>query len=146
LQVLTVCWLYNKCMLHRQQAPAILAINVSNLLTVSCGGIKALVRPHSILTLFPIWPDSEGTAARYRNPWSSGKVPLQCTYTRLLFLEGRSETATKIIISQLVFAFTGRNRFISIENVWSPYKNSKTTRRDAYLGLDLSIHVAQSIW
>jgi hypothetical protein len=42
-----------------------------------------------------------------------------------------------------VTAFTGRNRFISIENIWSPYKNSKTTR-DAYLGLDLSIHVNHS--
>jgi hypothetical protein len=97
LQVLTECWLYNKCMLHQQQAPAILAINASNLWTVSCGGIKALVRPHSILTLFPIQPDSEETATRYRNPWSSGKVPLQCTYTRLLLLEGQSETVKTVV-------------------------------------------------
>jgi hypothetical protein len=34
-----------------------------------------------------------------------------------------------------MFAFTGRNRFISIENAWSTYKNSKTTH-DAYLGLN----------
>jgi hypothetical protein len=32
---------------------------------------------------------------------------------------------------------------ISVENVWSPYKNSKTTRA-AYLGQDLSIHVIHS--
>jgi hypothetical protein len=42
-----------------------------------------------------------------------------------------------------MFAFTERNRFISIENIWSTYKNSKNTR-EAYLGLDLSIHVNQS--
>jgi hypothetical protein len=42
-----------------------------------------------------------------------------------------------------VFAFTGRKKFISIENVWHPYKNSKTTR-EAYLGQDLSIHVNHS--
>ncbi len=29
--------------------------------------------------------------------------------------------STTNIISQLVFAFTGRNMFISIENTWSPY-------------------------
>jgi hypothetical protein len=33
--------------------------------------------------------------------------------------------------------------FISIENVWQPYKNAKTTR-EAYLGQDLSIHVNHS--
>jgi hypothetical protein len=34
--------------------------------------------------------------------------------------------------------------FISMENVWSPYKNSKTTR-DAYLGQDLSTHANHSL-
>jgi hypothetical protein len=33
--------------------------------------------------------------------------------------------------------------FISVENVWSPYKKSKTTRA-ASLGQDLSIHVNHS--
>jgi hypothetical protein len=33
--------------------------------------------------------------------------------------------------------------FISIENVWHTYKNSKTTRED-FLGQDLSIHVNHS--
>ncbi len=42
-----------------------------------------------------------------------------------------------------MFAFTGRNRFVSKEKSWSTYKNTKTTR-DAYLGLDLfSIHTCQ---
>ncbi len=51
------------------------------------------------------------------------------------------------IISQPVFALTRKNRFISIKkNIWSPYKNSKTTR-NSYLGLDLSIHVKNgSVW
>jgi hypothetical protein len=40
---------------------------------------------------------------------------------------------------QPVLAFTGKNRFNSIEIDWSLDKNSKTTR-DAYLGQDLSIH------
>jgi hypothetical protein len=32
------------------------------------------------------------------------------------------------IMSQLIFAFTGRNRFNSMESLWRPFKNSKTTR------------------
>jgi hypothetical protein len=43
-----------------------------------------------------------------------------------------------------MFAFTGKNRFISIENGWSPYKNSKTTR-DAYLDQDLSHLVTHAV-
>jgi len=42
-----------------------------------------------------------------------------------------------------VVAFTEKIRVISIENDWSTYKNSKTTH-DAYLDLDISIHVNQS--
>ncbi len=53
------------------------------------------------------------------------------------------------IISQLMFAFTGINRFISMESLWRQFKNLKTTR-DVYLCLDLSIHgnhtSIQSIW
>jgi hypothetical protein len=39
-----------------------------------------------------------------------------------------------------MFAFTGGNRFISMESVWKHFKNSKTIR-DTYLCLHLSIHI-----
>jgi hypothetical protein len=67
------------------------------------------------------------------------------------FENGRQITGTKAyrksvslycatnIISQLMFAFTGSNRFISMESLWRHFTNSKTAR-DAYLCLDLSIH------
>jgi hypothetical protein len=40
------------------------------------------------------------------------------------------------IIIQLMFAFTGRNKFISMGRLWRQLKNSKTT----YLCLHLSIY------
>ncbi len=43
------------------------------------------------------------------------------------------------IISQLVFAFTGRNRFI-LMGLWRQFKNSKTNL-DANLCLHLSMHI-----
>jgi hypothetical protein len=41
---------------------------------------------------------------------------------------------TLLAISQLMFAFTGRNMFISMKSLWRHFKNSKTTR-NAYLCL-----------
>jgi hypothetical protein len=50
------------------------------------------------------------------------------------------------IMSQLMFAFTGRNRFNSIESLWRPFQNSKTTH-EVFLCLHLTVYVKNSsIW
>jgi hypothetical protein len=68
------------------------------------------------------------------------KNSLRGTIVLKIYSVGTDKIRVTNIISQLVLAFSGRNRFISTETDWSPYKKSKTTR-DAYLGKDLSIHV-----
>jgi hypothetical protein len=40
-----------------------------------------------------------------------------------------------------MLAFTGRNRFISMESLWRHFKNAKTTRDAPFMPVHLSIHI-----
>ncbi len=92
-----------------------------------------------------IYKNNGGTSTGIRPQFSLWKGQ-QITRTEA-YRQTLSPNCANNIIRQLMFSFTGRNRFISMESLWRHFKNWKTTR-DAYLCLHLSayIKIAQSIW
>ncbi len=96
------------------------------------------------LQLSNVKPTQSAMGAPQRKLWAQGSLWKVWHITIITaYWQSVSLSWANNITSQLMFAFTGWNRFISIENAWHTLQNSKTTH-DAYLGLDLSIYVNQS--
>ncbi len=75
-----------------------------------------------------------------------GNSELNSAFEKVDRLSEQNDCANNII-SQLMFAFTGRNRFISMESLWRHFKNSKPPATIIQaISYPYISKISQSIW
>jgi hypothetical protein len=80
----------------------------------------------------PTQVSNGGTSKRTGTSIQALKRPTDYRTKTKAYRQSVSLNCANNIISQLMFAFTGRNRFNSMESLWRPFKNQKPPAKLIY--------------